>query len=147
MSEGLSRKCNRCLQEKLLSAFTYNTKGKYGRFSICKHCRHEQYKETYHGRDKFKHTLKKYGLSQEAFVALHIAQSGQCAICKTPILISAKLGDTQAAVVDHCHTTGKIRGLLCHKCNRGLGSFKDDPNTLESAMKYLQKQKEESKNE
>jgi hypothetical protein len=51
----------------------------------------------------------------------------QCVIC----------GDTGPLVVDHCHTTGAVRGMLCNHCNRGLGHFRDDPMLLEFAAQYL----------
>ena len=60
-------------------------------------------------------------------------QKGKCAICE------AELDNGKHTCVDHCHTTGKIRGLLCTRCNWALGGFKDNPVILHSAIKYLQK--------
>lgn len=60
----------------------------------------------------------------------------KCAICN---LHQAELSLTLA--VDHCHKTGKIRGLLCVNCNQGIGKFKDSVFLLEAAIKYLQKSK------
>ena len=57
---------------------------------------------------------------------LHIEQQGKCALCPEP-----------ATHLDHCHDTGKIRGLLCVKCNSGLGMFKDSVETLKAAIDYL----------
>lgn len=57
------------------------------------------------------------------------AQDGLCAICSDPI--------TTSSPVDHCHTTLKVRGILCRSCNIGLGHFKDDPARLERAIAYL----------
>lgn len=56
-------------------------------------------------------------------------QHGKCAICRAPVM--------QGDPVDHCHFTGKIRGVLCCKCNTGLGQFGDDPEKLWQAIKYL----------
>lgn len=56
----------------------------------------------------------------------------ECTIC----------GVKENLVVDHCHKTNKIRGLLCNHCNRGLGHFKDDPELLEFAKIYLLSQSE-----
>lgn len=78
------------------------------------------------------HNLKKsYGISLEEYAEMLDFQAGVCAIC---------LGHDRAfahLAVDHCHATGKIRGLLCNQCNRALGSFKDDPARLRRALIYL----------
>lgn len=58
-------------------------------------------------------------------------QGGLCAIC-------GRLDDAREYLsVDHCHTTGEVRGLLCSHCNLGLGKFSDDPETLRRAIRYL----------
>jgi hypothetical protein len=75
---------------------------------------------------------KTYGLTQEAFDALLFAQDGRCAICR-----SEKPGGRGGFAVDHCHTAGHVRGLLCVNCNNGLGRFKDDPVRLLAAADYL----------
>lgn len=79
--------------------------------------------------------LKQYGIEVSDFNDLMTIQNGACAICGH--------SDTSKPnffpVLDHCHTTGKIRGLLCMACNMGLGKFKDDTNRLFSAIAYLTK--------
>lgn len=60
-----------------------------------------------------------------------LQQGGVCLICNDP-------GDRQALGVDHCHATGLVRGILCDKCNRGLGYFKDNPELLIAASIYLE---------
>lgn len=57
------------------------------------------------------------------------AQSGRCAICHDQF--------EKRPHVDHCHTTGTVRGLLCHLCNVGLGAFRDNTKRLQSAIDYL----------
>jgi hypothetical protein len=71
----------------------------------------------------------KYGLSPERFADILTDQGGVCPICgaKDP-------GDT-----DHCHETGRVRGILCGKCNRGLGHFCDQPALLRAAIEYLER--------
>lgn len=58
-----------------------------------------------------------------------IAQNYNCAICACKKYL----------VIDHCHRTGKVRGLLCKKCNTALGGFNDDTKALEGAIAYLNK--------
>lgn len=72
---------------------------------------------------------KKYGLSREDFNSLVVDQKGECAIC------GEVLGETLD--VDHNHITGKVRGLLCNNCNRGLGFFNEDFRLLRKASIYL----------
>lgn len=75
---------------------------------------------------------RKYGLTLERYEALLAAQKESCAICGKECPSGKALG------VDHDHATGEIRGLLCSPCNIGLGSFRDDPQRLEVAIRYLQ---------
>lgn len=79
-----------------------------------------------------KTALKKYGITPEDYDEMYSKQEGKCAICK-----SHQLSLKKKLCVDHCHKTGKVRGLLCNNCNLGLGSFKDDKIILETAIKYL----------
>lgn len=62
-------------------------------------------------------------------------QNHVCAICSRP----ETRGKTKYLSVDHCHTTGKVRGLLCAKCNTVLGYMNDNPDYLTKAMEYLKK--------
>lgn len=74
-------------------------------------------------------TLKhRYRLSEAEWLNLHEKQESRCAICQKSGVVLC---------VDHCHWTGQVRGLLCHKCNLGLGAFQDDPKVLIQCVKYL----------
>jgi len=65
-------------------------------------------------------------------------QNGKCAICGNhEIAIHNVTKNKQNLAVDHCHKNGKIRGLLCQDCNRGIGLFHEDISRLEKAIKYL----------
>lgn len=64
-------------------------------------------------------------------------QNGLCAICPTPIPMLNSRWDPGRSCLDHCHATGRLRGILCQKCNTGLSNFKDDPELLIKAAKYL----------
>jgi Recombination endonuclease VII len=73
---------------------------------------------------------KNYGMTIEQYDKLIIAQNYQCAIC----------GDKQEdkrLCVDHCHLTGRIRGLLCSRCNQGIGLLRDNADIMLSAIKYI----------
>lgn len=85
------------------------------------------------GQVEYERRLKlerKYGVSAEDWGGLYDRQLGRCAICLTP------LSETKVHV-DHDHSTGAVRGLLCSTCNPGLGFFKDDPAVLLRAAEYL----------
>lgn len=73
---------------------------------------------------------KKYGIEVDELVRLLDAANGVCTICSGP--------PHRWLVVDHCHTNGHIRGILCERCNQALGLFRDNVETLQSAIRYLQ---------
>jgi hypothetical protein len=72
---------------------------------------------------------RRYGLSLEELRAILARQGNACAICR-------KSG--VGLHIDHCHATGKVRGLLCRKCNQGLGNYDDDPSLTAAATAYLE---------
>ncbi|CAB4127732.1 Recombination endonuclease VII [uncultured Caudovirales phage] len=79
-----------------------------------------------------------FGLSQNEYDAMIIAQDNKCAICKnSEMLMDNKQLDIRKLAVDHCHVTNKVRGLLCFNCNIGLGKFKDSIDELQNAIDYL----------
>lgn len=83
---------------------------------------------------------EKYNLSVQEYEDMLVHQFGVCAICKRQETHTYKSrGKTlrKRLAVDHCHTTGKVRGLLCHACNSALGLFKDNIKSLASAIEYL----------
>ena len=84
-------------------------------------------------KSEYKNKKRKvvYGLDEEQFNTMVNKQYGLCAICL--------YAEEKALCVDHSHSTGKIRGLLCQKCNKGLGLFKDNPENLDRAAIYLRK--------
>tara|TARA_Y100000310_G_scaffold239682_1_gene243385 strand:+ start:21471 stop:21884 length:414 start_codon:yes stop_codon:yes gene_type:complete len=74
---------------------------------------------------------KRYGITIEQYDKMYAEQDGKCLICKKECRTYDKL------TVDHDHSTGEFRGLLCSVCNRGLGMFYDNTKLLEQAIKYL----------
>jgi hypothetical protein len=77
--------------------------------------------------------LRQYGVTQEEYDLLFKKQKGCCKICGTK-----KPGHRKNFCVDHDHETGKVRGLLCSRCNFGIGLFDDDVGVLKKAIRYLE---------
>jgi hypothetical protein len=84
---------------------------------------------------------RNYGVTLEWYRKILSAQNDSCAICKQPETTKIR-GKVIAMAVDHCHTSGEARGLLCTQCNRALGLFKDNKSVLEAAIGYLEKHKQ-----
>ena len=79
---------------------------------------------------------RKYGLSWDDLLKMLVSQNGCCAICRKGITPDSDAKADQPHI-DHCHTTGRIRGLLCLTCNTGLGMFGDSLDLLDCARAYL----------
>jgi len=125
--------CSSCKQHLPLDRFSPDKSKKSGLASICKKCRNERYSTRYSKQYRDAALKKKYNMEPGDYDALLEKQGGVCKICSSP---ETGRGD-QWFVVDHCHETGKVRGLLCNTCNRALGLFKDDISYLEQAIHYL----------
>jgi hypothetical protein len=143
------RTCNKCLEVLPLSEFSLNSKGKYGVKSICKGCSNKAQRAlTQEKKLKdplgfkraryLKHILKEYDFTEARYEDLLWEQNNRCAICRVDH-DEYVLGSKNHSVfcIDHCHSTGKVRGLLCSVCNSGLGKLKDSPELLERALHYL----------
>ena len=81
--------------------------------------------------------LRNYGMTNDDYIFMFESQIVLCAICNEPQQGITKDGETRFLCVDHCHSTGKVRELLCVKCNAGLGQFRDNPDLLTKASNYL----------
>jgi hypothetical protein len=144
------KKCRKCGENKDLSEFYKGVKHKGGYRHICRECvtvEARKYRQTpgwraylkkYNQSDKGKATVRryelkrKYGITKEDYDNIHKQQQGRCAICGE---IEARL--EKMLVVDHCHASGKVRGLLCTNCNFLIGHAKDNLDVLASAASYL----------
>lgn len=73
----------------------------------------------------------RYRLTPSDYAKLLIAQDGRCGICREP------QNEGETLHVDHCHTSGNVRGLLCNSCNLGIAHMAEDPRRLHSAAVYL----------
>ncbi len=116
--------CNKCGVEKPLSAYHWKHNQR-----TCKECNKPTPEQQ---REK---SLQRYGLTQENYMEMLQSQNFSCAICGGTDTKAAKRADVFA--VDHDHESGKVRGLLCHACNRGLGLFQDDAEIIQQAILYL----------
>lgn len=84
-------------------------------------------------RTRSSNMLRGFGITVDEFEAMLIAQGGRCAICARP------MDHQKEPMIDHCHATQRVRGLLCISCNFGLGRFRDNPEFLRNAVRYLTK--------
>lgn len=129
-----TKRCRSCQQIKPKSEFHKNIQGGYLHWqSDCKACQK--------GFMRKYRLAEHYGMTVEDYDRLLVKQSGKCAICDTPP------ADDGVLRVDHDHrccpgdkTCGKcVRGLLCDRCNRGLGYFRDDKQSLRTAIAYIER--------
>ena len=81
-----------------------------------------------------------FGLTLEQYDEMHKSQNGLCLICGNPETTMQR-GKIIPLSVDHDHTTGAVRGLLCRSCNTGLGAFNDDADRIQVAIQYLERYK------
>jgi hypothetical protein len=79
---------------------------------------------------------RRYGISVEEYRRIQSEANGLCAICGRPETRKFK-GTTKRLAVDHCHTTGRVRGMLCHSCNTLLAMAGDQPEVLRRGVEYL----------
>lgn len=121
--------CLKCYKTESEVGFAFDRK-------VCRICRNAAVREIY-ARDPLyskRNNLKsKYGLTLDQYYVMLMDQSNCCKICHTH---KSKL--KTVLCVDHDHKTGKIRGLICHTCNRGIGLFKDNANMLRKAANYIE---------
>ena len=103
----------------------------------------ESHKEGSYLRSRKSQLKLKYNLTIEEYDELLESQEFKCAICLT----DKPTGKWKQFAVDHCHQTGKVRGLLCNDCNRGMGLLRDNSNLLRKAAEYLDNHKSITKNE
>lgn len=126
--------CKDCNILKKVSEFELHKNGgpKHLR---CNDCKKNKKPRKYNPNSYFKRINKIYGLTEKEYKDMELVQNMKCKICLLP--------SVNRLFVDHCHKTGKIRGLLCAKCNAGLGQFNDDISILEYAINYLKENSDE----
>lgn len=81
---------------------------------------------------------RNYGIDANAVQAMKVEQGHRCLLCGGEGFLIGKNNHTEKLAVDHCHATQRVRGLLCHNCNRALGLFKDRPDVMRKAAAYVE---------
>lgn len=144
----VQKQCSKCLEFKQLDQFYQHPKALYKRQSQCKSCRvliQREYRELNPDinkkidRKKYLRSkvqlkneryLRNYGITLKDFNDLLEKQNNECLICQEK---------NKRFHLDHCHKTGKIRGILCAQCNTGIGLFKENVEYLTNAIRYITK--------
>jgi ribosomal protein S27AE len=133
--------CTKCGQEKWLAEFYRRSRQETSVRPVCKACHNartvlNQKRDPDHVRKERAWRLRReYGISPERYEEMLIDQRGRCAVCGLSFVADRR--ETRP-YVDHCHSSGAVRGLLCLACNTGLGQFEDDPGRLKAAIEYLE---------
>jgi recombination endonuclease VII len=142
--------CPKCETTKPLEAFGSNKAMYDGKQNYCKPCAvavvtasrtknptahrrsSKAWREANPEHHKDINARWRYGVAHGTYARMFEEQGGKCAICET-----TDTAPTGRFHIDHCHDTGKVRGLLCQKCNLGIGHLKHDPEIIRSAISYL----------
>ncbi len=152
MSTSKTKRCPGCKQEFSLDAFCKNRSKKDGLGIHCKKCkkqyarkhyvkyrdkvlrRKREYCKTKWGEEVIRRSRFKcvYGLTLKQHEQLYLDQNGRCGLCSESVAYDK-------TYTDHDHKTGKVRALLCIRCNTGLGMFKDTVEGLQRAINYLRR--------
>lgn len=145
--------CTRCQTPRSKLDFPKHKGGREGLSAQCRMChnelrqkhraanpeRHRAVERARYAKDPERRQRQRfkslYGLTPQQYEEMLEAQGGTCALCGKPPRGKANGGKLH---VDHCHETGRVRSLLCHSCNLGLGKFFDDPDLLRRAALYLE---------
>jgi hypothetical protein len=124
--------CKPC-QKAYMAAYNKTDRAKEAKKNWLQTTKGQDFFKSYRQSDKWRESNKlskikgRYGLDQQEYQHMVKASGGCCSIC----------GDKTKLVVDHCHKTLKVRGLICTHCNHGLGKFMDSPERLQKAAEYL----------
>lgn len=131
--------CPDCGEDLLLSEFYNSRSTGSGKTAYCKE--HQTARTNVWRKNNRARVLElqkecvirtQYGLSMKEYNDLLSTQRGLCAICERPERVA-----NRRLAIDHCHTTGRVRGLLCRSCNVSLGNFNDSVELLQKAIEYI----------
>lgn len=130
------KRCKQCREWKPESDYTANTTGLKDGLSLrCRECQ-ATLRERQPMRVRASALMRAYGITVADYDRMWAEQQGLCAICQRPERL-VRYGKPLELSVDHCHDTGKVRGLLCHDCNTAIGKLGDDPDRINAAAEYV----------
>ena len=150
--------CTKCKKLKARDGFHKSKQNKDGLHPYCKECQKPKWARYYRkdrknvlkrkatwylaNRERYyrKRMATRFGITEAEYVLLLSRSSGLCEICRQPET-RTRFGKIRRLSIDHDHATGDVRGLLCSKCNAGIGQLNDDPTILAAAIRYLSKTK------
>jgi hypothetical protein len=154
----VEKQCNACGNKKPLEEFKPDQRSRDGCQGQCRECANTREREAFaagkrsyaaarkqwwaqngerHNKRRRTAHMQKLGVSIDKYDEVFEQQDGNCAICRQPETAMLK-GKLKRLAVDHDHVTGVVRGLLCARCNRALGGFRDDAQLLQRAISYLE---------
>jgi len=153
--DGETKICYRCGNDKPLSSFREDNRYPQGYRHVCKECtstdqnkkRRQRWRtdRLYRNRSNENristHLMVQYGVTLVEYNALLLEQKGVCAICGNEQKLTYGRHKKGRLCIDHNHSTGIIRGLLCHNCNAAIGLMKENIEILQNAINYLNKNK------
>ncbi len=149
---GRAKNCKKCANEVMVELRSTPTGAETNRKNVAKwreanpekqSALNEAKREKYNSCEEYSQTYRKravlkYGISIEEYDRMLEAQGNVCAICKLPERATNKRsGRVHNLAVDHCHDSGKVRGLLCSNCNTAIGLLKENADLFQSAVNYL----------
>ena len=133
------KRCPKC--DTVKSAGDFYRKAAGGLSAYCKECTKEgvaqwqkEHPEQFRLNQRRSVLKRRYGLTEDDITRMLSEQKGRCPICRTPIT-------ADNLNVDHDHSDGRVRGLLCDRCNRTIGLLKDDAAVVRSAIRYVSRRK------
>ena len=120
------KQCSGCDQTLPADAFHRSSSSKDGLVGQCRQCKRVDQVE------------RRYSIPHAEVMNMLEAQGWKCAICEIPVVWQvSNVQKSTSACIDHCHTEGHVRGILCSHCNRAIGLLRDDPKIVTAAAQYL----------
>lgn len=169
LSDGTNKVCSTCKRNLHESMFNKESRRPDGLSIYCKEClsmysrnryrkpeakakikeKNSKWRERNPDADAEKNLKKKYGITLQQYNEMLLLQNGVCAICgqKEKVRRQKKAAGPERLAVDHCHESGRVRGLLCFKCNTAIGSLGDTEEMVQRVISYLAKSLTDSREE